>query len=213
MYIPKLASYTHHNPDLSIPQLKSSNLDGAWNDFNRNWTLAKPAIINLIEQLNLTILVVGRDLKGEPELHPYLVSGKLVSKPTLPMGRFLHHVESSRALWTPNVADASPRVLTQALCKNVPILVNRHIAGGWKYVNDRTGVFFSDEHDVVDAARKLLSPEVQARLAPRNYFVERHGPAKSALRLQAFIELAVGRDRLERAARMVNDPYYTSADG
>lgn len=184
-----------------------SNLGTAWNDYNRNWTLAKPAIINLIEKLNLTILVVGRDLKDEHELQQYLASGKLISRPTLAYGTFLHHVESSRALWTPNVADASPRVLTQALCKNVPILVNRHIAGGWKYVNDQTGVFFSDEHDVVDAARQLFSAEVQAKLAPREYYLEQYGPVKSALRLQAFLELVVGRKRLERAARVVNNPF------
>ena len=183
-----------------------SNLGSEWNDYNRNWSVAKPAIVNLIQQLNLTILVIGRDLTGEPDLQPFLDSGKLVSKRKAPFGQFLHYIESSRALWTPNVADASPRVLTQALCKNVPILVNRHIAGGWKYVNDQTGVFFSDAHDVVEAARRLFSPEVQARLAPREYYMGRYGPVKSALRLQAFLELVVGRNRLERAARMVNDP-------
>lgn len=184
----------------------TSNLGGAWNDYNRNWAVAKPAIVNLIQQLNLTILVVGRDLADEPALRPHLESGKLVSKPKAPFGQFLHYVESSRALWAPNIADASPRVLTQALCKDVPILVNRRIAGGWKYLNDQTGAFFSDEHDVVAAARRLFSPEVQARLAPREYYTERYGPVKSALRLQAFLELVVGRDRLERAAQMVNNP-------
>ena len=150
---------------------------------------------------------MGRDLRREPELRPYLDSGKLVSLPVyVPFGRFVHLIESSRALWTPNVEDASPRVLTQALCKNVPILVNRHIAGGWKYVNNRTGAFFSDEHDVVDAARALLSssPGAQARLAPRDDYLERFGPVKGALRLQAVLELTVGAERLRRAARLAN---------
>ncbi len=42
----------------------------------------------------------------------------------------------------------SPRVITEALLTDLPILVNENILGGWKYVNEKTGVFFRDEHDI-----------------------------------------------------------------
>lgn len=187
-----------------------SNHGGPWNDYNRNWTVAKPSIKRLIDELDLTILVVGRSLTGpdDADLRLYLDSGRLVSRPFAPWGRFLHLVEESRALWTPNVADGSPRVLTQALCKDVPIIVNQHIAGGWKYVTDQSGVFFSDESDIVPAVRRLFSDDVQKLLAPRQYYVDNYGPVKAGLHVQAFLELTVGEERLARARAMVSDPYY-----
>ena len=75
-----------------------------------------------------------------------------------------------RILFAPNLHDASPRVLAEALCLDVPILVNRHILGGWKYVTNATGAFFGGEHDVVDAVRVLLSERRRAELQPRRWF-------------------------------------------
>ena len=54
------------------------------------------------------------------------------------------------------VHDASPRVSTQALIHDVPLLMNRHISGGWKYMNDRTGEFFSDITDFREALEAIL---------------------------------------------------------
>ena len=39
-----------------------------------------------------------------------------------------------RFAYIPQVHDASPRVTTQALMNDVPLLMNRNIMGGWKYV-------------------------------------------------------------------------------
>ena len=88
------------------------------------------------------------------------------------------------------------------MSKNVPLLMNYHIVGGWKYVNDKTGVFFHDENDIESAIRKLTSPEFQAGLSPRQWFLENYGTFISALRLQAFLELTVGKDRLAEALRL-----------
>lgn len=56
----------------------------------------------------------------------------------------------------------------EALCLNVPILVNRHILGGWKYVNEQTGAFFESVDDVVPAFQQLLAR--QSQLRPREWF-------------------------------------------
>ena len=34
--------------------------------------------------------------------------------------------------------------------------VNYNILGGWKYVNEKTGEYFKDEHDFEPALKKLL---------------------------------------------------------
>ena len=97
------------------------------------------------------------------------------------------------------MSDASPRSATEAMSKNVPLLMNYHIVGGWKYVNDKTGVFFHDENDIEDSIRRLMSPEFQAGLSPRQWFIDNWGPYNSAVRLQAFLELVVGKERLKEA--------------
>ena len=157
--------------------------------------------------------MVGRHLKDDSELAPFLKSGNIVSLHFTQHGKFLELIESSRALWTPNVADASPRVLAQALCKNTPILVNKHIAGGWKYVNEKTGVFFSDKNDIVSAVKKLFSSEYQVNLSPRQYYMDNFGFWRSALYIQAFLEVAVGKERLEHAKNLTRDSYYEAMVG
>jgi hypothetical protein len=79
----------------------------------------------------------------------------------------------------PNELDASPRVLAEALCLDVPLVVYRQILGGWKYVNRFTGVFFDDERDVVGAVRACFAQSV----APRLWFAANHGAYAGAQRL------------------------------
>lgn len=75
-----------------------------------------------------------------------------------------------RVLFAPNIHDASPRVLVEGLSLNVPILVNRHILGGWKYVNNQTGSFFDSEDNVVEAFRDIQARQQQSQLRPREWF-------------------------------------------
>lgn len=42
----------------------------------------------------------------------------------------------------PNNRDASPRMITESIVRNIPVLVNSDIYGGWKYVTENTGLFF-----------------------------------------------------------------------
>ena len=95
--------------------------------------------------------------------------------------------QQSKFIFLPNYADASPRVLSEALATNIPTLINRNILGGWKYVNDKTGVFFTDENDI-DASinemnRKLLNNE----FSPREEYIKNYGPVNSGRRLRDFL--------------------------
>jgi len=42
----------------------------------------------------------------------------------------------------PNTADASPRMIAEALVRDKPVVVNSSIYGGWKYVTNDNGRFF-----------------------------------------------------------------------
>lgn len=48
----------------------------------------------------------------------------------------------SKFVMMPSTSDASPRLLVESIVRGVPVLVNSHIYGGWKYITENTGVFF-----------------------------------------------------------------------
>ena len=53
---------------------------------------------------------------------------------------------------------------------DVPILVNKYIVGGWKYVNQDTGAFFDSVDNVVDAYKDILGRQQAGELHPRQWF-------------------------------------------
>ena len=67
---------------------------------------------------------------------------------------------NSQARWAflPQICDASPRVSTNALSMDIPLLMNRNIMGGWKYlVPGETGEFFHDMNtDFKDSLRRIV---------------------------------------------------------
>jgi hypothetical protein len=140
------------------------------NELQKNWDFARACLARLAEA-GLRVVVAGR--AGVPGNPPYQGVDYL---PQLPWPAFMRVMASARAAFLPNWWDASPCVLTQALALDVPVLVNRQILGGWKYVTPDTGAFFCDESDVVDAFFSLLDAPVRPRawLGENGYGV---GPA------------------------------------
>ena len=57
---------------------------------------------------------------------------------------FLELVGKTDIMVIPSISDASPRILTQALAMNTAVIVNKDIVGGWKYINEQTGAFFTN---------------------------------------------------------------------
>ena len=94
----------------------------------------------------------------------------------LPWHELMACLTQSRVAFFPNVLDASPVFLTEALCLDVPIVVNRRIIGGWKYVRPGTGRFFTNENDVTGAVAECLGEQ----FAPRAWFRAVHGPDNAA---------------------------------
>lgn len=82
------------------------------------------------------------------------------------------------------MSDASPRVSTQALSMNKPLLMNQNIMGGWKYlVPGETGEFFHDMSNFKDSLRRILdntrgnnSPYKPLEFVKKNYGNDKSGP-------------------------------------
>ncbi|MCA8968206.1 MAG: glycosyltransferase [Planctomycetes bacterium] len=148
-----------------------------WKQRSKNWDLARRCIPRLCRELGLRGLALGVPRGSFPGV-PGLTIG-----PWLPRESFFDLLAQCRFLFAPYAQDASPRVLAEALCLDVPILVHEGILGGWKYVTKETGVFFADEHDVVAAARACLEESFD----PRSWFRAHHGSRRAGLELAALL--------------------------
>lgn len=96
----------------------------AWKRLAKNWSLARPCLARL-GSAGFSVLVVGAPPRYRPP------PGVRVVDP-LPWHELLAVLARSRLLFVPNRLDPSPQVLAEALCLDVPALVNReahHRAG------------------------------------------------------------------------------------
>ncbi|MFD6888253.1 hypothetical protein [Streptomyces sp. NPDC059957] len=143
-----------------------------WRQRAKNWPLAARCLRRLAEETNLRILVV--DAPPDAEAPP----GVRLTGP-LEWPLLLAAIAAARCLFVPAVLDASPRVLAEALCLDVPVVVNRAILGGWQYVNPFTGAFFDGAHDVVPAVLQVIGSAGR----PRAWFMAHHGPARAGARV------------------------------
>lgn len=65
--------------------------------------------------------------------------------------------------------------------------MNRRIGGGWKYVNEKTGIFFDDANNIVEVWKELMERVVEGTVKPREW-MEDYGSIQPA-RLRIFTEM------------------------
>jgi len=141
-----------------------------WNWYNRNFDLAKRCFVVMCGKYGLRGLIVGRT---NCEL-PMECAGKVTLKPFLPFHEFQAEMQKCRFLFAPNVSDASPRVITEAILYDMPVLVNYNIVGGWhNVVSGVTGETFTSEHDIGGGLDRLVGNE--ASYHPRQWYIENRG--------------------------------------
>jgi glycosyltransferase involved in cell wall biosynthesis len=161
-----------------------------WSERVKNWPLARRCLPVLSRRLGLEGVLVGREsLAGVPRGAQPRVTGEL------PFRRLMRLVLRARFVFFPNELDASPRLIAEALSLGTPVLVNRRILGGWKYVNRYTGEFFDGADDVAAAALRCL----ERPRATRAWFAANHGPLQASERLRRLIarlDPATGARRL-----------------
>lgn len=124
--------------------------------------------------------------------------------------RLCQFMKSSKFVMFPNTKDASPRMISEALVRGVPIFVNKNIYGGWKYVNDINGAFFKLPFQMDDLNknrsqhRKQISEGIQYMMNTKfnsdnirkNYY-KYYGFENSAHRLANIINEVEGEEKYE----------------
>ncbi|CAE7229129.1 unnamed protein product [Symbiodinium necroappetens] len=135
-----------------------------WSSFAKNWTFVKEALQVMCGELGMTgVLVATKDKQDRKACSiPASCEGKIVQTKFLSQQEFFAYVRQSKFLFVPQVHDASPRVTTQALALDVPLLMNWHLIGGWKYLNNKTGEFFHAPR-LKSVAEPVHAPHVLGR--------------------------------------------------
>jgi hypothetical protein len=149
---------------------------GATEDWKRevkNWRLAGRCLPRICAEMGFRALVIGSPNDD------FASAVGVTFAPHLPWDHFLAHLAQARFLFVPNALDPSPKLLGEALCLDIPLMVNRKILGGWKYINAFTGTFFEGEEDVIASVRAFLD----RALRPRDWFRANYGPYLAGKRL------------------------------
>lgn len=158
-------------------------MDG-WNAINRNFELALKCFPIMIEKHGLKILVVGRTGCGLEEQF----GSNITTIGFLPWSEFQDKIRESRMLFVPNIMDASPRVIAEAMTKGLPVIMNNNITCGSKYVTADTGELFNDENDFSIALSKTLKKYDD--ISPnkvKDWWAANYGVKRSATRLRNFL--------------------------
>jgi hypothetical protein len=152
-----------------------------WNWYNRNWDLAKKCFVIMCEKYKLKGLIIGRkNCEFTNKCNKYITV-----IPFLPFHEFTKTMQKCKFIFSPNISDASPRVITDALCFDMPAIVNYNILGGWhNIISGVTGEFFTDENNIGDAIEKIMNNTY----TPRKWYLENRGVHNSGVILSNFLK-------------------------
>lgn len=161
---------------------EEEDCETGWQAQNRNWKLAKPCI-EYMDSLGLKGLIVGRKGCEINDLKNTEFTG------FLSYHTFQDKMKQCSFLFLPNILDASPRVITECLVKNIPVLMNEDILGGWKYIHDDTGMFFKNNvHDFKQKLPLFLNRLENNSFRPLEYYKKHYGIQNTGKRLKKFLE-------------------------
>eukprot|EP00747_Dinoflagellata_sp_TGD_P063086 gnl/TRDRNA2_/TRDRNA2_153301_c0_seq1.p1 gnl/TRDRNA2_/TRDRNA2_153301_c0~~gnl/TRDRNA2_/TRDRNA2_153301_c0_seq1.p1 ORF type:complete len:553 (-),score=92.43 gnl/TRDRNA2_/TRDRNA2_153301_c0_seq1:10-1668(-) len=187
--------------DYSIPRKYDFTLSGSdqdvandcvgWSSFAKNWSFVKESLEVMCGEFQLKgVLVATKDKQGRKACSiPKSCKGLMLQTTYLDQQDYYNYLKQSKFAYLPQVHDASPRVSTQALAHDVPLLMNKNIKGGWKYVTEKTGEFFHDMSDFRDSLRKILKgADIPYHYEPRKWVHENYGNENSGKRLYEFVK-------------------------
>jgi len=185
--VPKTYDFTYSASDCDVYS------DGnGWCGWSKNWSFVKESLGMMCGEFKLKgVLVATKDKSGRKAYTiPDSCKGLMTQTTYLANQQdYFNYLKNSRFAFLPQIHDASPRVSTQALAFDVPVLMNYYIQGGWKYVNDQTGEFFHDMSDFRQQLQKILrNAETPKRYQPRKWVLENYGNLQSGKRLLDFVK-------------------------
>jgi len=155
------------------------------------------------DEFNVTgVLVANKDKKDTRACTiPKACEGKIVQTTFLAdQNKFFDYLSKARWAFLPQVCDASPRVSTQALSMNIPLLMNQNIMGGWKYMDEGVksglpiGEYFHDMSNFKDSLRRILDNTRgnNSPYKPLQFVKSNYGNERSGRRLYDFIKKNFG---------------------
>jgi hypothetical protein len=137
----------------------------------------------LFNEFNLKGLIVGRIGCGLEALY----GDKVEVTDFLNWHNLQDCMKKSKFLFVPNIYDASPRVVAECLTKDLPVLMNENIVCGFKYINNKTGVLFSNENDFKDSLVKILQNIKNNTISPREWWRQNYSQEKCQKVLRDFL--------------------------
>ncbi len=152
-----------------------------WNAINRNYNLALKCFPIMINDFKLKGLIIGRINCGLEKLY----GDKIEVLDFLDWHILQEKMRQSKILFVPNIFDASPRVVAECITKDVAVLMNKNILGGFKYINYETGNFFSDENDLVPNLSDLLNRI--DKISPKKWWSENYSQEICYKKLRNFL--------------------------
>lgn len=183
-------NYDVYKPDPSIKKKydfiyicpKDNDKCDGWVSINKNWNLAKECIKIMCQKYKLKGLLVGRKGCDLPKgTEKYLSTTGFLSQTKL-----IEAYNECKFILIPNKSDASPRVLTEAMCVNLPILLNYNIVGGWKYISEKTGAFFKNKDDFEQGLQFILNN--YSSMEPRNVYINRFSYSITGVKFKKFVQ-------------------------
>jgi hypothetical protein len=169
--------------DFSVYCPADDDCNSGWHYHNKGWDLCKKTIEYMCNHLNLKGILIGRE---NCEIN--LENENLLKKVGfLHYWDFVKEMDSSKFVIIPSFEDASPRTLAEALTLNKPILVNKDIVGGWKYVTDETGMFY-DESSMDTVIPEFINNVNNNKYQPRKHFYDNYGIQNSGKKFKNFLK-------------------------
>lgn len=118
-------------------------------------------------------------------------------------------MQDSRFIIFPNTRDCSPRMLTEAIVRGVPVLVNKGIWGGWKYVNKTNGMLYDAPFDIfslqdnpsyyegeLEKAIMYMLDQPFDHQKIRNDYLSKYGLLNTSAKLAKILNKSMGRSDL-----------------
>lgn len=194
------AKYNNNKPDTTVNKdydfiyvcLKDNDkCEDGWQSYNRNWDQAQQCLDIMCNKFHLKGLLIGRiNCKIPAGCHKLMETTDRMD-----YSDFIKQYNRCRFAFIPNKVDASPRVMTEALCFNLPVLCNYNITGGWKYITPESGEYFNVSPDDFETQLGQFLKNF-ANYKPREYYMREFAVEKMGKILLDFVVQTIGHDKL-----------------
>jgi len=194
------ANYEQHKPDPSVkkeydfiyiclkdgdkkPEDKDCPL--GWQSTIREWTKVKQLLDIMCKKYKLKGLLIGRiGCEIPSQCHQLMETTDFMEYHT-----FIKQFNRCKFILTASYADASPRTATEAICFNLPVLMNKNILGGWQYMSDKTGSFYNPDNldEFPKTLENFLKKLNNNEYTPREWFIKNYGKYNTGKRLLKFV--------------------------